>query len=104
MKLQTVETWVLWFMIYSIIGWIYETTMRSVKEKRFVNRGFLSGPYCPIYGSGAVIVLLVLGKVQNVFLLFFASVLPARSNISRAGRWNRFFMQNGGIIQTESLT
>ena len=75
MKLQTVETWVLWFMIYSIIGWIYETTMRSVKEKRFVNRGFLSGPYCPIYGSGAVIVLIVLGKVQNVFLLFFASVL-----------------------------
>ena len=35
----------LWFLLYSCIGWIYETILCSVKERRFINRGFLNGPY-----------------------------------------------------------
>jgi len=46
----------LYFFVYSFIGWIYESTICSfLKYRRFVNRGFLNGPYCPIYGVGAVV-------------------------------------------------
>ena len=42
------------FMIYSCLGWIYETTLCTVKDGRWENRGFFYGPVCPIYGTGAV--------------------------------------------------
>ena len=58
--MKTVETWFLWLMIYSIIGWVYESTICSIGHRKLINRGFLNGPYCPIYGTGAVLVLLVL--------------------------------------------
>lgn len=69
------EKLIFWFMIYSIGGWIYETILCSVTAKRFVNRGFLNGPFCPIYGCGALLDVLILGKIENVFILFIAGVL-----------------------------
>lgn len=53
------------FVIYSCMGWIYETIYCTIKWKKWENRGFLYGPICPIYGTGgAVITILmeVLGK------------------------------------------
>lgn len=73
--MKTIETWFLWLMIYSIIGWVYESTICSIGHRKLINRGFLNGPYCPIYGTGAVLVLLVLGRIQNPVLLFFAGAL-----------------------------
>ena len=73
--MKTIETWFLWLMIYSIIGWIYESTICSIGQRKLINRGFLNGPYCPIYGTGAVLVLLVLGRIQNPVLLFFAGAV-----------------------------
>ena len=70
-----IETLFLWFVIYSILGWVYETILCSVKQKRFINRGFLNGPYCPIYGCGAVLDILLLGKITNPVLLFLAAAL-----------------------------
>lgn len=70
-----IESYFLWFMIYSIAGWVYETAICSVMQKRFVNRGFLNGPYCPIYGCGAVLNLIALSSVKSPILLFFASAL-----------------------------
>lgn len=67
--MKTIETWFLWLMIYSIIGWVYESTICSIGHRKLINRGFLNGPYCPIYGTGAVLVLLVLGRIQNPVLL-----------------------------------
>ncbi|MGN0459451.1 MAG: putative ABC transporter permease [Ruminococcus sp.] len=72
---NSVEEYFLWFMIYSIMGWIYETILCSVEARRFINRGFLNGPYCPIYGSGAVLLIFCLGKITNPFLIFFLGVL-----------------------------
>lgn len=46
------------FIIYSSLGWVFETTVCSLRAKRFVFRGFLLGPWCPIYGFSAVIILL----------------------------------------------
>ncbi len=70
--MKYLENLFLWFVIYSIAGWIYETILCSVEHKRFVNRGFLNGPYCPIYGFGAVLDILILGDIQNPVLLFIS--------------------------------
>lgn len=58
-----------------MVGWIYESTLCSVRAHKFINRGFLNGPYCPIYGWGAVLDILILGKVQNPVLLFFIGAI-----------------------------
>lgn len=47
----------LWFLFYSFAGWVYESILVSVSERRLVNRGFLNGPICPIYGCGAVLAI-----------------------------------------------
>ncbi|MDR1836010.1 MAG: putative ABC transporter permease [Fusobacteriaceae bacterium] len=46
------------YMLYAFLGWIYETLLFSVNERRFVNRGFNFGPWIPIYGFGAVVIML----------------------------------------------
>ncbi|NLA87342.1 MAG: putative ABC transporter permease [Clostridiales bacterium] len=65
----------LWFFLYSFVGWAWETALFTVQERRFINRGFLIGPFCPIYGFGALLLLLVLeNRVSDVFALFFIAV------------------------------
>lgn len=73
--LLTLENHFIWLMIYSFAGWLYETTICSIGQRRFVNRGFLNGPYCPIYGHGAVLVILVLGRLKNPVVLFLAGAV-----------------------------
>jgi uncharacterized membrane protein len=65
------------FFFYSLFGWLYESLLCSIfGEGRFINRGFLLGPYCPIYGTGAVLCWLVLRNSTNVFRVFvIAAVL-----------------------------
>lgn len=65
----------IYFIVYALIGWIYETILCSVRGKRFVNRGFLNGPYCPIYGFGAVFVVSFLKEVTNPVAVFFQSLV-----------------------------
>ena len=71
----TVEKYYLWFIAYSILGWVYESIICSIDEKKFINRGFLNGPYCPIYGAGAILDVLILGKISNPVLLFFLGMI-----------------------------
>lgn len=69
------------FIIYSFMGWILEVGYHIFKSGKLINRGFLFGPLCPIYGNGAVIIILLLTRWQDnslyIFLggFFFASVL-----------------------------
>ena len=64
------------FIIYSFIGWIMEVIVKFVEKKRFINRGFLIGPLCPIYGYGAILILLLLLPYKrSVILLFFMAIL-----------------------------
>lgn len=67
--LVQVATWFLWLMLYSFLGWVYESTLCSITAKRPVNRGFLNGPICPIYGSGALVIILCLGKEADGSIL-----------------------------------
>ena len=63
----------LYFFFYSFVGWIWESSYVSILTKRLTNRGFLTGPMLPIYGSGAVVMLCATYPVQSsdvgIFLL-----------------------------------
>lgn len=64
------------FVIYSFVGWCSEVAFATVKQGKFVNRGFLNGPVCPIYGFGVVIVVLILTPISgNIFILFAGAVV-----------------------------
>ncbi len=64
------------FIIYAFLGWCTEVSYAALDRGIFVNRGFLNGPYCPIYGVGVVIVVTILTPLQdNLLLLFFGSFL-----------------------------
>lgn len=67
----------LWFfIIYAFIGWCIEVIYHVVKSGEFVNRGFLNGSICPIYGLGMVIIIYLLTPLKNnLFLLFIGSFL-----------------------------
>lgn len=53
----SLQQWLLFFFIYCFLGWCWESAYVSVKKRQWVNRGFLNGPFLPIYGSGALAVL-----------------------------------------------
>ena len=77
MLIYTIESYIFYFILYSIIGWSYETVLCSVKAGHLVNRGFLNGPYCPIYGAGAVVFLILLRNEDNPVLLFIFGAIIA---------------------------
>ena len=68
---------VLWiFIIYAFIGWCAEVAFAALNRGVFVNRGFMNGPYCPIYGLGVLIVVKLLTPLQdNILILFLGCVL-----------------------------
>lgn len=59
------------FLIYSVLGWLIETIYTTVTSKKFVNRGFLLGPYCPIYGTGAMCIIFVLKEYKDDLIILF---------------------------------
>ena len=64
-----------YFIIYSFVGWVMESVFRSIIEKKIINTGFLRGPFCPIYGIGAIIMLVFLERFQDKsILLFFIAI------------------------------
>lgn len=65
--------WIFFFFLYCFIGWIWESCFVSVKEKRWVNRGFLHLPLLPLYGSGAVIMLFASLPFRNSLILTYLS-------------------------------
>ena len=68
-----------WFyFIYSFIGWCGEVCAAVIKKKKFINRGFVSGPFCPIYGAGAVAFAVFLPELKgNPFFLFLGGMILA---------------------------
>ena len=66
----------LYFMIYSFLGWLVESIYIFISQHKWLNRGFLIGPYCPIYGVGALAIILISKYViKYPLLLFLLSVL-----------------------------
>lgn len=74
--LLTAERFFFGVMIYSFFGWIYESILESLRQKKPINRGFLNGPYLPIYGIGSMLDVTLLGGIENPVVLFTtASIL-----------------------------
>ena len=65
--------WLAFFYVYCFLGWIFESTYVSLKQKRLVNRGFLRLPMLPLYGSGAVMMLWVSLPVRDSLPLVYIS-------------------------------
>ena len=64
------------FFIYSIIGWIVETMYTAIELGRFTDRGFLIGPYCPVYGFGSLGVILYLTQYRdNIVTVFILGIV-----------------------------
>lgn len=71
------KDWFICFFCYSILGWLYEVLLGIfVFHLGFVNRGFLSGPYCPVYGFGALLFIVLLWKIKD------KKILKGRCNIT----------------------
>ncbi len=60
-----------YFIIYSFLGWVMESILRSICERKIINTGFLRGPFCPIYGIGATIMFLFLEGFEDKPILLF---------------------------------
>ena len=71
MGVYTADQWVLFFFFYCLCGWIWESCYVSARQRRWVNRGFLHGPLLPIYGSGAIIILLATLPVERSLVLIY---------------------------------
>lgn len=72
------DSWLVYFYFYCIVGWIFESGNVSIRTRKWVNRGFMKGPWLPIYGFGAVIILLCTSSFSDsVVAVFFAGMVGA---------------------------
>lgn len=69
------------FLIYSFIGWLIEVIGKLIEKHKFINRGFLVGPICPIYGHGCILMILTLSRYKDnpltlfIYAIFICSLL-----------------------------
>ena len=117
MYVYTLGQWLLFFYLYCFLGWVWESCYVSLKQRRWVNRGFLRGPLLPIYGFGAVLILWatlpVRGSLALIFLLGMAAASAleyvtgaAMEALFKVRYWdysNQPFNLNGHICLTCSL-
>ena len=76
-----------YFLIYSCLGWCLEVIYAAVTTGKLINRGFLNGPVCPIYGFGMVIVLFVLTPLSHSLLLLYLGGVLLPSALELVGGW-----------------
>lgn len=78
MNSYTLVQWLFFFYFYSFFGWCFESAYVSLKSRHLVNRGFMRGPFLPLYGSGAIMMLLVSMPFRdNLFLVYIAGCIGA---------------------------
>lgn len=66
----------LWlFFFYSFAGWVFETIVATIKQRRFANRGLINGPFCIIYGIAAIVMSVGLQELSGIWLFLFAAIL-----------------------------
>ncbi len=74
----SVIQWLFFFYFYCFCGWVFESTYVSLKNRKWTNRGFMRGPFLPLYGSGAIMMLVVSAPFQDsVVLTYIAGVIGA---------------------------
>lgn len=74
--MKSILFFVMYFFIYSFLGWVSESIYCSIGNKKIINRGFLNGPICPIYGIGAMaLIALLRNKPQDLVSLFLCGIV-----------------------------
>ena len=87
MEASMIDRYIISFMIYSFFGYLSEVTYCSIPAKRFVNRGFLYGPYLPIYGFGGLIVVIILSPLHAHPIAVFALAMILTSILEYFTSW-----------------
>src|SRR5699024_6506637 len=77
--IKTICIYILFFFVYSFLGWCLEVICILITEKRFINRGILIGPICPIYGYGVLIMALFFRKYLNDPITLFILIIVSCS-------------------------
>lgn len=77
--IKTICIYILFFFVYSFLGWYLEVICKLITEKRFINRGILIGPICPIYGYGVLIMTLFFRKYLNDPITLFILIIVSCS-------------------------
>lgn len=77
--IKTICIYILFFFVYSFLGWCLEVICKLITEKRFINRGILIGPICPIYGYGVLIMTLFFRKYLNNPITLFILIIVSCS-------------------------
>ncbi len=74
----TIPQWLFFFYFYCFLGWCIESSFVSLTKRKLVNRGFMRGPFLPLYGSGAIMMLLMAKPFEdNLVLVFLAGCIGA---------------------------
>lgn len=74
----SITEWLFFFYFYCFFGWVFESTYVSIKSRKPINRGFMRGPFLPLYGTGAIMMLVVSMPFQdNVVLTYLAGCVGA---------------------------
>ncbi|MDO5302120.1 MAG: putative ABC transporter permease [Tissierellia bacterium] len=79
--------YLLYFFIYALLGWMAEVAFAALQSGSFVNRGFLNGPLCPIYGFGALGVVYVLEPLEGHKLLLFFAAMALATAVELVAGW-----------------
>ena len=87
MDVYLISKYFLLFLLYSFAGWIMETAWVSWCNKKIVDRGFLIGPYCPIYGCGAILIVLFLKRFSYSPVLLFLSTVVLCGGLEYFASW-----------------
>lgn len=85
--------YIIFFIIFSFIGWIIDSTYTSLESKKFVNTGYFKGPFCPIYGFGSLFLIIFFNTISLPFwaLILIASFLMTVLEFI-GGRFSRHFL------------
>ena len=73
MESELLIHYITYLIIYSFAGWVLESICKTIEQRKIVNSGFLYGPICPIYGFGAIIMILCLSSLKNNPILLFVA-------------------------------
>lgn len=95
MRHYSVTSLILIFFSFCFVGWLWEVAIHIVNDGRFVNRGVLHGPWLPIYGTGAIMILLVLNKFRSKPVLEFFSAILLCGVVEYLGSWGLEKMHDG---------
>lgn len=87
MVISVIIDYILLFFIYSFLGWLLEVAFTLVVLKKYINRGCLIGPYCPIYGFGCITLSLLLANFSNNLFISFVITLAFCSTLEYFSSW-----------------